>query len=315
MLEPALQEFLAARDLTLVRVLNTSHHKGTVIALVQDGQCEWVLKWLTDTAGQRSAASLAREGAYYQLQKDNSTVPALGELGRRFLLTRFASRQTLRAAIGPVCLPAETVYRQSCHLAQLIQAFNGPVASDCIAPLPADPAARARRAILRKAKDILLGGPRGARSSIWQRVRLQLTYRLAYPWLWWQAGQLGPVLVAQEGASGRRYHGDCHTDNILVGDDDALYLVDFECSEEVPGLLLDGAFCYATYAIQHQHPEVSRSGMRDTLFPSGGEPSEFPALCDFFYQLCALNPRFAAPASGAGTVAGFTRLPARAHSP
>lgn len=314
MLDPALQAFLGDRHLALLQLLSTSEHKGTVIAVVHDGQCDWVLKWLSDTTRHGSAASLAREGSYYRLQEKNSTVPALGEVGRRFLLTRFASRQTLRASIDPSRLSPDAVYRQSCQLAQLIMAFNDPVATDTIAAQTATSPGWARRAILRKAKDILLGGPRGTRSSTWQRLRLQLIYRLAYPWWWWQARQLGPVLVARGSASGRRYHGDCHTDNILAGDDHRLYLVDFECSEEAPAMLLDAAFCYATYAIQHRHPEVSRSGMRDTLFPAGGEPVEFSALCDFFYQLCTINPRFTATACGERAVARRTRLPARSHS-
>lgn len=286
-----LDEFLINNHLVVDRYLWCGRRKRFRSALVSNERGKWFLKIASKASDSDARQRLNDEAEFYLQQRDNPAVPNLYLCSDGCFLTEYVESTTLRSALEGRYDPVGLVESRSAEVAKALQALNldGHDTRSEDAGVASVEWLHGR--LIRKFKDLLLGVPRNQRRSYMTEIMIRGVYILLQPILRRRSRQLARMFCGFPSVLGSRYHGDLHCDNILLSESGELYLIDFECSENKPGKILDAACFCATYAAHHQFYVTSKHIMQTALeFPEGDRTFEY--AFDIFYAACRVNPQF-----------------------
>lgn len=105
------------------------------------------------------------------------------------------------------------------------------------------------KAYVTKVNILLLSGPKNTESSVKENNLNKLLSVFLRP-ISLMVGALAYITFKHSNSKlfGNRYHGDLHLNNIVLDEDEDVYLIDFENVEEFSGKLLDIIFFYSILA-------------------------------------------------------------------
>lgn len=280
-------------DLSLndVTVIYSSAEKGTeVLRARYMGEAVLVKRVLCRS--EANIASLKKEIFHYEKLNGFEGFPSLVSCGTDYFMTRYVPGATVfqRGADVASNDNFKTVFSRTC---KAVENFNylsvgGSKINSLSFFLWFFKRSRGQ------AQRLLLSGPKNTFSSRWNVVTCRFFYYLMMPFSVFFLAILSLVFsVFYCSRMGSRYHGDLHGNNVLLSDNEKVFIVDFETVMERPGRILDVSYFLAS-TVWVCGGIKSYGGVVRSLFINEGRIFYFLVKLFFGYMIyCSgLNNRF-----------------------
>jgi len=287
MLSEQINKFSIAENFTVLNVLHQSEHKCTAVLRVIYKDSTAIVKIWFEGASISVINSFQRERNYYQLFECYDEIPALLAVNDNYIILTEIVGLSLFEYYSSNVIDSNLASKHAESICNVIRMFNQPLVEHNIEQ-EKPTTLQLVVELLRKFKNLFFSGPKNTNNSLLERALLKFVFYITLPLV-----TLNIIYRAgffRKKATGRRYHGDFHMNNILLNEQNEVSLIDFECTTERSLMLVDIVYCCATHSalcenwndVIEEYSEAIQTDSKDSL----------TYLLKLFISAARMNQRF-----------------------
>ncbi len=285
MLESKISELVKAEGWGAFEIIHFSAIKKTAVLTILLSDRPVVVKVCFADVKMESSLDFYREMEYYRKLSKCSSVPALLLVGDNYFALEYINGKTLYQNFTS---NKQNGLRNISCLATVLLEFNR---STCDTKTKVD-ADFLTEEITKLVRTLLLCGPKGTKNFLLNHVLLKAV-ELSFRWIIKKIIRGKVLSLCNDGVPmGERLHGDMHMNNIIEDESGNVFLIDFECAREKPGMLIDALYAYATYQAIYTTTEEDLDIYSYKLFSNYSNNRSLKYLFKLSRLVVASNPRF-----------------------
>lgn len=271
-------------------IIHFSNLKKTAVLLVKNSEGGIIIKTCFADKTENSRLEFNKELLCYQSFSELNFVPDVKFSGSDYFGLNYIQGGTIYENLfnNQEMDQEREPFNYIVSIASMISEFNGTKSEH----KTSTSALIITKDIVRLLKVLLLCGPKGTNHEILRYPVLKVLDVMLKPFVFVFFYKKIQMLLKKGFPFGIRFHGDMHMNNLLKDNVGKLHLIDFECIEKRPGMLVDALYAYTTYYALSDLSAQDESDFKRGVFSDSFDEAELNYFFKVMTSAVNINRRF-----------------------